>query len=298
MLSALVGHAEHFKFGIEVVDVVEGKRFRGAREGGRAELQLSVVGGDEVEEVETNVVACGIKGEPALGCVPVEEVAPEFVDEFDAERNVSEHFAMEGNVLGKARLRVLILPELATVVKEDASDKEVLVEARVDGADRAGTSHHLGNVFQESPATGMVILFGCRGPTEAFAELVEKELAESREARVFNALHHGGEILPIAILTALCFGVPDEESGDFLVLEPAEGPAAGIDAILILSPSAFEPHRGAGGQGLGLVELGVIVPSLDGEVSGGIDEGQFEIGIALFRLPFAAGLQLRVDCGL
>ena len=52
LLRALVGHAEHFKFGIEVVDVVEGKRFRGAGEGRRSELELAVVGGDEVEEVE------------------------------------------------------------------------------------------------------------------------------------------------------------------------------------------------------------------------------------------------------
>ena len=53
--GGLVAAAEHFEFGVDVVDVVEGDGFGGLGEDGRAEFEGAVMGGDEVEEVSRRV---------------------------------------------------------------------------------------------------------------------------------------------------------------------------------------------------------------------------------------------------
>lgn len=246
--GAFVGHAEHLEFGIEVVDVVKGERFGSPRKGGGAEFELAVVGGDEVEEMETDVFAGGLEGEPVFGGVGVEEVAPEFVDEFDAEGDVAEHFAVEGEVLSEAGFGILVFPELADVVEKDTSDEEIFVEARVDGADGAGGAHHLSDVLEEASAPGVVVFLGGGSTAKAVAELIDEVSAESFEARVFDLADHAGEIGPVLFLAAFGLRVADEESGDFLFVQSAVGPRAGIDAVLVLRPLAFESDGGRGGE--------------------------------------------------
>lgn len=51
-LRIRVDGSGHFEFGVEVIDVVEGKGFGGFGEDGRAKFVFAVVAGDEVEEVE------------------------------------------------------------------------------------------------------------------------------------------------------------------------------------------------------------------------------------------------------
>jgi len=47
-----------------------------------------------------------------------EEVVPEFVDQFDAERDVAKHFAVEAVDLREAVFGVGIFPEFSAVVKK------------------------------------------------------------------------------------------------------------------------------------------------------------------------------------
>jgi hypothetical protein len=52
----LVGGGHHFEFGVDVIDVVEDDGFWGFGEDGGTELVFAVVGGDEVEEVEADII--------------------------------------------------------------------------------------------------------------------------------------------------------------------------------------------------------------------------------------------------
>ena len=84
-----VGVAEHFEFGVEVVDVVEGEGLGRARQHGRAEFVLAVVAADEVEQVQAGLLGGGFEIGPVGGFRRFQQVAPEFVDQFDAERDVA-----------------------------------------------------------------------------------------------------------------------------------------------------------------------------------------------------------------
>ena len=53
----MVGGGDHFHFGVEVVDVVQGEGLGGLRQDGGAVLEFAVMGEDEVREMEADVEA-------------------------------------------------------------------------------------------------------------------------------------------------------------------------------------------------------------------------------------------------
>ena len=84
----LVAGGEHLDFRVEVVDVVERDRFRCFGFDGRTELAFAVMGCDEVEQVEPDLLRWGLEIFPVLRPGRREKIAPEFVDEFDPDRDV------------------------------------------------------------------------------------------------------------------------------------------------------------------------------------------------------------------
>jgi hypothetical protein len=175
LLGGGVAAAEHLELGVDVINVMKGDGFWGLGEDGGAVFELAVVGGDEVEEVEADVLAGGVEQGPGGGFWEVHEIAPEFIDQFEAEGDVAEHLAVELVGLGEAGLGVAVFPKLAAVVKEDAGDEEVLIELWVNGAEGAAGAGHLGDVLDQTATAGVVILAGGGGAAEALAEALDKE---------------------------------------------------------------------------------------------------------------------------
>jgi hypothetical protein len=135
LFGGLVTTPKHFKFGVDVINVVERDGFRGFREDRGAEFQLSVMGGDEVEKMKAHVLTGRVKEGPVGGLGELHEVTPEFVDEFEPEGDVAEHFSVKIVGLGETSLGVAVLPHFAAVMEEDASDEEVAIEVGIDGAE-------------------------------------------------------------------------------------------------------------------------------------------------------------------
>lgn len=166
----LVGGEHHFEFGVDVIDVMEDDGFRGFGEDWGAVLVFAVMGADEVEEVEADLFGGGGEVLPWGVGGGVGELTPEPIDEFDAEGDVAEEFAGFGVGHVEAVGGEAVFPELAAVVEEDSCDDEVAVELGVGGADGGGGAHHLGDVFDETAAAGVMVFAGGSGAAEAFAE--------------------------------------------------------------------------------------------------------------------------------
>ena len=120
-----------------------------------------------MKKVKTNIFTIWLQFPPVIQG----EFTPEFVHEFEAQGNMPKHFAMKKVKLIEATLRVGVFPELAAVVKEDSSYDKVASECVLYRAHSGGTSHHLGDMFDQSASSGMVISPGRSGATEAFAKL-------------------------------------------------------------------------------------------------------------------------------
>jgi hypothetical protein len=166
----LIGGEHHFEFGVDVIDVVEDDGFRGFGEDGGAELVFAVVGSDEVEEVEADVFGRRLEVLPWGVGWGFGELTPEPIDEFDAEGDVAEEFAGFGVGHVEAVGGEAVFPEFAAVVEEDSCDDEVAIYHLVGGADGGGGAHHLGDVFDETAASGVMVFAGGSGAAEAFAE--------------------------------------------------------------------------------------------------------------------------------
>src|SRR4051794_13265211 len=77
---SLVPGEDHLKFGIEVVNVVQGVSFWSFGNNRRAEGLFAVMGGDQVEQMHPDIFRIGIQAGP-LSQV---QFAPERVYQFDA----------------------------------------------------------------------------------------------------------------------------------------------------------------------------------------------------------------------
>ena len=101
-----------------------------------------------------------IQGEPSVGNFGVDQIAPQFVDQFDPKGNVTHHLAVQTQGLRESRLGVVVFPELAAVVEEDSGDEKVGVQVGVDCADRGCGTHHLGDMFDQATAARVMVPFG------------------------------------------------------------------------------------------------------------------------------------------
>jgi hypothetical protein len=136
LFGGLVTAPKHFKFGVDVIDVMKSDGFGGFGEDRGAKFKLTVMCGDKVEKMQSDVLTGRVKEGPVGGIGELHEVTPEFVDKFEAEGDVAEHFSVEIVGLGEASLGVAVLPHFAAVMEENASDEEVAIEIGIDGAER------------------------------------------------------------------------------------------------------------------------------------------------------------------
>ena len=83
---AVVGHGEHFQFGIEVVDHVEGDGFGRLGLDGGSVLEFPVMRGDEVQEVQAHIFRGRLHATPGLE----RQLSPEGVHRFDTDADMPE----------------------------------------------------------------------------------------------------------------------------------------------------------------------------------------------------------------
>ena len=168
-----VGHREHFQFGVEIVDHVEGDGFRRLGLDGRTELKFPVMRGDEVKEVQADIIRSGLDAPPGLE----RQLAPEGVHRFDTDADVPEKLTAQLSWDFKPRLRWTHFPEFPAVVKKNTGEQQVTVENRVGAANGRGGTHHLSSVAKQTAAVGVVIVPRGGGPLEAGSEFLEKQFA-------------------------------------------------------------------------------------------------------------------------
>ena len=97
-------------------------------------LQLPVVGGDQMEEMQAHLLGGGGELLPAL----LGEIPPDRVHQFDPDREMAEEFTPEFRHNAEPTLRRAGLPELARVVEEDTRDDQIPVKFRIDTAEGEG----------------------------------------------------------------------------------------------------------------------------------------------------------------
>ena len=112
--DGLVGREEHLHPGIDIVDEVKQGRLRSLGEHGRAKFQLSMVGGDQMKDVESDILRGGGELLPPF----LREITPEGIHQFDADREVTEKFASEFRSDTKSTLRWAGLPKLTRVMEK------------------------------------------------------------------------------------------------------------------------------------------------------------------------------------
>ena len=289
----VVGTEDHFQAGIEIVDVVEGEGFGGFGLDGGSVLELSVMGGDEVQEMQANVFGGWLQGFPLIG----HDFTPKGVDEFDADADVAEELAAEFPRDVEALLGRAHFPQLAAVVEERAGQEQVAVQAWIHDGNRVRSFHHLRGVAQQTSAEGMVIAPGSGGSAETRREIFQIRRGEGLKARVFDARDERrdeGEVFFVG--RAGCF-IAGEEVGGFFLLQKTQLPTGGIDAISAEGKFAFDLDGLAAAKLLAEREIGRIAPRLQREGVPGIAELDLEVGFAVAVFLTNDVVDLGMDTG-
>ena len=76
---------------------------------------------------------------------------------------------MDAVDLAEAVFRIRVFPKLAAIMEEDTGKDEIAVEFRIDGTQRVGGTHHLGDVLDEAATAGVVVFPSGGGTAEAVA---------------------------------------------------------------------------------------------------------------------------------
>src|SRR5512145_3101090 len=136
-----------------------------------------------MEQVKPDVLGGGLKVLPGLEW----ELAPEGVDHFDSDADVTEEFAAEfaGNL--ESRLWRAHFPELAAVVDENSREQEITVESRISGAKSIGAPEHLRSVAKQASTEGVMVVARGRGSTEACSKLGDECLCQGAKPWIRKA---------------------------------------------------------------------------------------------------------------
>jgi len=147
--------------------------------------------------------------------------------------------------------------------------------------------------YRERYTQEFYVSFTCKKVIENF----EEDLAKSVQARVSDGFAKPLNFREVAVLFFADRGIAGEEiqQGVFPGFEKRE--IFGIDAVGIHGPLGFEAEHLVEIERIGILVDRRVRPDFDGEMAGGIGEGEFEIGFARLGHAGGAGLELGVDGG-
>ena len=152
-------------------------------------------------------------------------------------------------------------------------------------------------MFDQAAAAGVVVAFGGGRAAESVAELGEETLAETVQPGVGDGGAEALDFREIAVLFFAGGGIAGIEVVQRPRIGLMERELLGIQAVLVLNPFSLKPDDGGFGKGVGLLIDGRVRPDLEGEMPGGVGEGEFQIGLVGLGLAGGAGLELGVDGG-
>jgi len=229
-------------------------------------------------------VPCGGRG--------LQQFAPQFVDQLDAQRDMAQHFPVEGLVLIETAFRVGVLPQLAAIVEQHAGEQQVAVQFRIDRGQGGRAAHHLGHMFHQTAAARVVVAPRGGGAPEAFAELVEKPLAQGRHPGIGDGGAEPPDVREIAVLFVADHRIAGEKRVEFPSIRFLHADVAGFGAEGPERPGGFQPADAAVGEFLGLGIGRGVRPYFERKMPGTVGQAQFEVGFVGFGEAVVAALQL------
>ena len=241
---------------------------------------LTMVAADQMQEVQARIVGSGLEVRPCFCVLGFHQIAPEFVDHFDAQRDVAHHFAGKGKGLRETMLRIGVFPKLAAIVKQHAGKHQVAIELRVHTANRIGRAHHLRDMFDESATTSMVVFARRRRAPKAVAHLIEKHPAQRVQARLGNARAETLDHHEIRLLTPTQVGIAGIKIIKRSLIRHMKFEILGVHAIGALRPACLEPQHRRFLERLRFLIDRRIRPKLEGHFPGRVGKGHFEIRLA------------------
>jgi len=289
-----VTHGEDFEFGVEIIDLMQGDGFGCFGNDGGAKFVRAVMGDDEMEKMEAHLFGGRLKIGPGveLGL----KFAPEGIDEFDADGDVTEEFAafVEGDV--EAVFGDMIFPKFAAVVEQGAGEQQVAVEHGINRGESVGGAHHLRGVFDETAASGVVNEAGTCAASETGAEFFEKKPGQSAETRIDQRGDEAQDVGVIGGLKDANLGWTREKFSAFFLGKWAKGEFASVDAEVAIAEK-FTAHfvetarRKSSQSGV----IGVIAPDPEGQGSGGVEEVEFEKRLAIAGVFLRGVFELQMN---
>jgi len=288
----LVCGRKHFDAGVDVVHEMKHDGFRGFGFDRRAELELAVMGGHQMQQVQADILRCGREGFPFLQ----REFPPEGVDQLDPDADVPEEFAADFTGHVEALFRRAHFPEFSRVVEKHPGEKEVAVQVGVDIAERGGGPHHLSGVAEQAAAMGMVVE-PCRcGALKPFAVFRQEQRAERPQPRVSQALHDPLKIFEIPVDRRLRFRCSREELLRLARFERAHPPASAVEAERAVDEEfPLDFHRGSAVGFPAGIEGRSVGPGPQGQGVGGVAEFEFPEGFAIRGFLFVDLVDLPAD---
>lgn len=264
-----VSGGKHFEAGVDVVDEVEESGLRGFGFDRGSILELAMMGSDQVEEVQADVLRGGCERFPFLD----REFSPKGIDEFDSDGDVAEEFAPDFARHLKAQLRWAHFPELSRIVEQNPGKKEIPIQVGIDPAQGGCGAHHLRGMPEQSAAVCVVVETRRRRPLESFAVLRKKNLTQGFEPRVGHRANNFAEAGEIPFSSSSLFGCSLEEFLRLFRFERTHAPPPPVETERAVDQKlAFDLHTGAAVCLLARIECRSIGPCAQGEGIGGIPQ--------------------------
>ena len=118
---------DHFEAGVEIIDVIERKRFRRFRINRRPELWLAMMRSDQVQQMETTVLHWRSELLPFGHALVGLDFSPKRIDQIHPERDVANDFALFVKRHAETGFGQIIFPKLAGIVEKNPGHQEIKV---------------------------------------------------------------------------------------------------------------------------------------------------------------------------
>ena len=227
---------------------------------------------NEMQQMQAHDFRSRLECRPLRSGGIFQQITPEFVYQFQTQRDVAQHFGGEIVGHGEAGLHIRILPELAAVVKQDSRDHQIPVQLRIQTRQRHRAAHHLRHMLHQAATAGMVVFACCAGAAEALAVALKKDQAQLQETRVAHGVHEGGDVCVVGLLTRGEIGISEQQRAGFVFGERAHLHLPWFETVFALHPLSGELEESIAPQLGGILEQRIVVEDTPDECIGSIDE--------------------------